>query len=136
MKIVLLTFSFLLIYSCGTKPQPINYGSDACSFCQMTIVDRQHSAEIVTVKGKSYKYDAIECMMNDLSKWKRPDVALFLVADYDRPGELIDATNANYLISEDIPSPMGEFLSAFGDDISMDGEKFNWASLKERFEVK
>ena len=102
----------------------------------MTIVDRQHSAEIVTVKGKSYKYDAIECMMNDLSKWKRPDVALFLVADYDRPGELIDATNANYLISEDIPSPMGEFLSAFGDDISMDGEKFNWASLKERFEVK
>ena len=36
-----------------------------------------------------------------------------LVNDYNQPSKLIDATLSTYVISEEIPSPMGEFLSAF-----------------------
>ena len=140
-KSLLSILSIIVFFACSTTPQPINYGSDACSFCQMTIVDRQHAAEVVTIKGKSYKYDAIECMMNDLKKWQRPEVALWLVSDYSQPGELIDATTAYYLISEDIPSPMGAFLTAFAKKESRDsrnllnGEELNWKELKTKYQI-
>lgn len=141
MKSLRFIILILLGIACSTEPQPINYGSDACAFCQMTIVDRQHAAEIVTVKGKAYKYDAIECMINDYRKWKRPEVAHFLVNDYTNPGVLIDAKEAHYLISEEIPSPMGEFLTGFENESGLrslnisEGEEFNWTELKIRFEL-
>lgn len=103
----------MLLFSCEIKPQEIHYGKDACQYCQMTIVDQQHAAQLVTKKGRAYKYDAIECMVNDLKVWGRPEVELYLVADYEQPGKLIEAKKASYLISEKISSPMGANLSAF-----------------------
>lgn len=137
----LLAFAVLLS-QCQVKPQPISYGSDGCHFCKMTIVDNQHAAQLVTVKGKAFKYDAIECMMNHLADWDQPEVQLYLVADYARPGELADATIAHYLISDNIPSPMGENLTAFAEMEVRDeaqsqsgGEKLDWESLKKEFKV-
>jgi len=129
--------------SCEVKPQEIAYGNDGCHFCKMTIVDRQHSAQVVTVKGKAFKYDAVECMMNHLNKWDQPEVKYFLVADYSNPGSLTDATQASFLISESIPSPMGEFLTAFESKKKrdetrgeFDGTSLNWTELKAEFNVK
>jgi copper chaperone NosL len=131
---------FILISSCNSGPAPINYGSDGCTFCKMTIVDKQHVAQVVTEKGKNYKYDAIECMVNDLNNWDKPPVKLHLVADYKKPGELTDALTASYLISKEIPSPMGAFLSGFSSAAARDemhnsvqGEKLNWNELKLKF---
>ncbi|MEP5613850.1 MAG: nitrous oxide reductase accessory protein NosL [Cyclobacteriaceae bacterium] len=133
----------IALFSCEVKPQEIAYGQDACHFCKMTIVDRQHSAQLVTVKGKAFKYDAIECMMNHLNKWDQQDVKYFLVADYSKPGALTDATSASYLISESIPSPMGEFITAFQDkeerdrtSIEAEGISLEWTALKTRFNVE
>lgn len=130
----------LLLVGCSVGPQPINYGHDACVFCKMTIVDRQHAAEIVTEKGKVYKYDAVECMINDLREWDKPNPAHYLVNDYGVPGKLIDAKNAHYLITQEIPSPMGEFLTAFSDidmasKIQGDagGDQYTWVELQEHF---
>jgi copper chaperone NosL len=127
----------LSVSSCSTGPKPINYGTDACHFCRMTIVDNQHAAQLVTEKGKNYKYDAIECMINDLNKWERPPVKFHLVADYANPGILTDALTASYLISESIPSPMGEYLSAFSNESarnethqSAGGDKLDWEQLR------
>jgi len=36
-----------------------------------------------------------------------------LVANYNQPGEMISAENSAYLISENLPSPMGANLTAF-----------------------
>ena len=111
----------------------------------MNIVDAQHAAEMVTIKGKAFKFDAIECMMNHLN---RNDISVssmefLLVNDYDQPGVLINAITANYIRSEGVPSPMGGFLSAFESAESAEqivnlkgGEAFNWDSLKERYKVK
>ncbi|MGB5556267.1 MAG: nitrous oxide reductase accessory protein NosL, partial [Flavobacteriaceae bacterium] len=82
-----------------------------------------------------------ECMMNHLKEIDNSTVALFMVNDYMEPGELIDATKATYLISKNIPSPMGEFLSAFSSReeaeralASNQGELFTWEELQVRFE--
>jgi copper chaperone NosL len=133
---------FLVVLGCEIKPQPVDYGNDTCVFCKMTIVDRQHSAELVTTKGRSYKYDAIECMMNDLKKWERPTVELYLVADYANPGTMINADYALFLRSPTIPSPMGEYLSAFSREELLDitlleheGKRMNWQELKQDFGI-
>lgn len=140
-----LFFLLTLLNACTAEPQPIEYGKDACSFCKMNIVDAQHAAEMVTKKGKAFKFDAIECMMNHLN---RNDISVssmefLLVNDYDQPGVLIDAITANYIRSEGVPSPMGGFLSAFESAESAaqiidlkGGEAFNWDVLKERYKVK
>ena len=49
--------------SCSTSPQPINYGNDACHYCQMTIVDQIYGAEVISDKGKIFKFDAAECLI-------------------------------------------------------------------------
>lgn len=103
----------LCMGGCSPKPKPIAYGSDGCHFCRMTIVDALHASEIVTKKGKIYKFDAVECMVNYSKELDPDDVALYLCNHYTAPKELVDATTATFLISEKIPSPMGEFLTAF-----------------------
>ena len=104
----------LVFFSCNVGPEPINYGSDGCHFCKMTIVDKVHAAEIVINKGKAYKFDATECMINFLKDFEdASEVELYLSNNYIEPEVLIDATKATFLISENIPSPMGAFLSAF-----------------------
>jgi copper chaperone NosL len=127
--------------ACQVKPQPINYGSDSCHFCKMTIVDSQHAAEIVTVKGKAFKYDAIECMIDDLKDWDEPEVKFHLINDYSDPGELIDATTAHFVITQSIPSPMGRFLTGFGNAEqrnqvlkNTDGLVFDWNQLITYFQ--
>lgn len=112
-KIVFFILGLILFTACEVGPKPINYGSDSCDYCRMTIVDRQHSAEIVTEKAKARKFDAIECMINYDREHSETPVALYLAADFNSPGELIDATKATYLISDQISSPMGANLSAF-----------------------
>ncbi len=108
-RFLFVAIALLVVVSCEVSPKPIDYGSDGCHFCSMTIVDRQHAAEIVTKKGKAFKFDAVECMMNHLKDIDVSTVELFLVNDYLAPGELIDAKKTTFLISKDIPSPMGEY---------------------------
>jgi copper chaperone NosL len=107
----------------------------------MTVVDKQHAAQYVTKKGKAFKFDASECMMNQLKEVDIATIALFLVNDYNNPGELVDATEATYLISENIPSPMGAFLSAFENKEEAErahaankGELLTWVELQSKFE--
>ncbi len=102
------------IIACSPEPQPINYGKDQCHFCKMTIVDKAFSAEIVTKKGRAYKFDAIECEVNYLLKnnIEEKSLAYILVADYSQPGNLIDAKTSYFIISPNIQSPMGANLAA------------------------
>ena len=130
--------------ACSVEPVEINYGEDACEFCKMNIVDKQHAAELVSPKGRAYKFDAIECMMNYLNRKEiaSSDMQLILINNYLKPGVLIDATKATFIISDNIPSPMGAFLSGVDNGNSAEelvdskgGESFNWDSLKDRYKV-
>lgn len=125
-----------LFVSCDVSPQPIQYGEDSCYYCQMTIVDKVHAAEVVTKKGKVYKFDAIECMVNFRDDFETSEIALYLNTDFTNAGELIDATASTFLISENIPSPMGAYLSAFKSkdealniQLENDGKLYTWEEL-------
>lgn len=140
---VLLAVSLLFFVSCSLEPEKINYGADACHFCQMTIVDQQHSAQYVTAKGKQFKFDAIECMLNEFSEITTDDVSVILVADYGDPGNMTEARKATYLISPEIKSPMGAFLSAFSDEekaknvmLENSGKLYTWTSIKDKYSIK
>jgi len=113
LKHYLMMVIMLWFFSCNVSPKAIEYGSDVCHYCKMTIVDKVHAAEIVTKKGKVYKFDATECMVNFMSEFDTSEIALYLSNNYSKPEALIDATQATFIISKNIPSPMGAFLSAF-----------------------
>ncbi len=142
-KYLILVLFLALVVSCKPSAEPFDYGSDVCHYCSMTIVDRQHAAQFATKKGRVYKFDAIECMMNHVQTIDADEVALFRVNTYGSPGELFDAEKATYLISPEIPSPMGEFLTAFESaenaemaNQSNEGDLFTWLELKDRFKNK
>lgn len=136
-------FALLLIISCKVAPEAIEYGKDQCSFCKMAIVDKTHAAQLVTAKGKQFKFDAIECMVNYLAENSEENTAMLLVANYGNPGEMIDAKTAAYLISLEIKSPMGAHLSALSTTEKAQelqqkhsGEIFTWETLKQKLSDK
>ena len=135
-----ITALFLFIFSCNVSPKAIDYGNDGCHFCKMTIVDKVHGGEIVTNKGKVYKFDASECMINFLKEFDTSIVELYLANNYSEPEVFIDATKATFIISENIPSPMGAFLSAFKNKADAEkakaekgGTLYTWIELLEHF---
>ncbi len=141
-QFVFLFLPVLFLVACNISPQPINYGEDACHYCTMTIVDQQHAAQIVTDKGKAYKFDAIECMLNYHRENQELNPELYLVNNFMNPGELINATKATYLISKNIPSPMGEYLSGFqtkeaANETKMkyEGKLYTWQEILDHFSM-
>ena len=140
LKYFFYTTLLVIILSCNASPKVINYGEDMCYFCKMTIVDKLHAAEIVTQKGKVYKFDATECMVNFIKDFDKSTIKLYLSNNYNEPEALIDATKATFLISENIPSPMGAFLSAFKTKVEAKkiqsekgGTLYTWETLLSHF---
>jgi copper chaperone NosL len=142
-KFLFLAIISLLLSACKVEPQPINYGQDGCHYCDMTIVDRQHASQLVTSKGKAYKYDAIECMVHSLQdEFKETEMAHYLVADFHQPGELIDATKATFLVSKKLQSPMGANLSAFSNQEAgnkaqeeFTGDTYSWEEIQNHLKI-
>lgn len=133
-----LTLLVILCYGCNMGPKEINYGEDHCHYCSMTIVDRQFGAQLVTKKGRSYKYDAAECMIQSLSEMETETISHFLVTDYMNPENLIDAQSAVFIVSPNIPSPMRANLSALSSKESAvtlkddkDGDLFSWEEIQK-----
>jgi|TARA_R110002110_G_scaffold85074_4_gene220949 copper chaperone NosL len=138
-KSFVLVLGFMTILSCNHSPKPIVYGNDGCHYCKMTIVDKIHGAELITVKGKVFKFDATECMLNYVADGNEGEVGSFLTNHYESPTVLISASEATFLISENLPSPMGAYLTAFEDTAQAEkiqaekgGELYNWEALKTR----
>ncbi len=107
--------------SCSIEPKPINYGSDLCTFCQMSISDQRYGTEFLTKKGKVYKFDSIECLIHYRVADKDNDNNIYsvLITDYSNPGKFVKAEDAFYIISKNVPSPMGAYLSGFANKSSV-----------------
>ena len=136
--LILLPFFFT---GCTPVPQPIEFGTDICHYCKMTIVDQRYGAEVVTNKGKVYKYDATECMVNSVYADKlipEEKVHSFLTVAYDQPRSLIPVSEGHFLQSATLPSPMGMFLTCFSSKEELqnatqqhDGVMMDWDGVKQ-----
>lgn len=139
-KFVAVLICFAL-FSCKVAPKKINYGQEHCAYCDMTVVDQTHASEYVTKKGKSYIFDSIECMTQKILEANNENtLAYILIANYIKPGQLIDARKAVFLVSKQIQSPMGGNLSAFANleeakktQTQFGGKILNWAQLKDKY---
>ena len=118
--------------SCNTEPEPIRYGEDACHFCKMTIVSQAHASRAVSTKGKQFKYDAIECMVNGINK-NKTEMALMQVSNYMEAGSMIDVGQASFVINDSINSPMGANLAAVKKNTAVGSDDLlTWEELKAR----
>ena len=132
MKKLIFLAALLLLFGCNTDPKPIAYGHDTCDFCEMTIVNEVFSARAVSTKGKQFKYDAIECLVNDLEQ-KEIEMAVIQVADYSNPGKMINVENAFFIMEDSINSPMGANLAALSKENSLTEKHdlLDWDQLLE-----
>ena len=140
-KVVAAVAVFLMmgLSSCSTGPQPIKLGSDACVFCKMTISDKNFGAEIMTKKGKAYKFDDTHCLLAFMKEGTLTDKDIegtYLV-NFAEPHNFIEASEALLFKSEDLHSPMGGNVASFDskeklDDVAMrvNGEIITWEALK------
>ena len=107
MKIVSYFLLLTIIFSCGTKEvEPIKLNADACDFCKMTIADGKFGAELITEKGRVYKFDDMHCMINYSKDNTSTKVKNFYIHDFNQDNVLISAESAFYVKGGDINSPM------------------------------
>jgi copper chaperone NosL len=135
----LFIISLLLLASCSGDPEPIVYGKDACEHCKMTIMDQKYGAEIVTRKGKIFKFDAAECMIDYVRESPgkfSSETDMFLTVNVAQPGTLIPADKAFFLKDKAFKSPMGGNLASFtsmqlaeNNLQNADGKILTWTEL-------
>jgi len=106
----------ILMISCtAPSPTPIKYGEDECEYCRMTIVDHQFGTELVTTKGKVFKFDSIECLaaFHGRGDIEPEQVHSNWVTNYLVPEELMPIQDATFVQTEEARSPMGMGLFGF-----------------------
>jgi copper chaperone NosL len=110
-KVILLPL--LLLSSCSpAEPEPIKINSDHCDNCKMMISDLKFAAELVTSKGRIYKFDDLSCLLN-FQKDHKIDYKLILLFDYNSPDEFEQASALYFVKSQNLKSPMGGNTAAF-----------------------
>ncbi len=116
---VSLTFiaAVLILTSCSTQPSPFRPGKDNCDFCKMGVIDTRFGGELITKKGKTYKFDDLHCFVAFLNAGteEEKNISKKLVILFGKPNEFNDATRSFFLISPQLKSPMSSNAAAFPD---------------------
>ena len=107
MKNAFFLLLIVLTFSCTKKrAEPIKLNTEGCDFCKMKIADGKFGAELITVKGRVYKFDDIHCMMNYHKENTSTKVKSFYIHDFSQDNVLIPAETAFYVRDGQINSPM------------------------------
>jgi copper chaperone NosL len=120
-------------------PADINYGQDQCTYCKMTIADKRFGAELVTHKGKIYKFDSIECLAAfQLTGGDASKIPLSMwVTDFSQPGTFLNVDQAAIIAAARQKSPMGVGLVAVATSDqakklieAVGGNSLNWEQIR------
>lgn len=95
------------------EPKALQLNSDACDFCKMTIASGQFGAELLTLKGRYYKFDDVACMIHFAKSNTVVPYKAFFVGDYLMDNTLIPAEKAFFIKGGSINSPMHGNAIAF-----------------------
>lgn len=112
----------LFLNSCSTGPQPIITGKDHCDFCKMPVSDNRFGAEVITAKGKAFKFDDAHCVLSFLHSdgFKNEKQYKVYFVDFSGKHELLPAEKASYLKSDALRSPMNGNIAAFQSSDSLE----------------
>lgn len=133
----------MTLWSCNSEPTPIQYGKDECADCRMTITDNRFGAEIMTKKGKVYKFDDLNCMAHFKKSGAVPITEFDgeYVICFDQPGSFIPVNQASFLGGELIRSPMRGDVAAFSSVNELikakaelrEGKELTWEEVAKLF---
>ncbi|MBS1760869.1 MAG: nitrous oxide reductase accessory protein NosL [Bacteroidetes bacterium] len=134
-SVILFTF---LLSSCSAKPEPFVAGKDNCHFCKMGLTDTRFGAEILTKKGKVFKFDDLHCLIafNKAGSEKEDNISRTLAIDFNKPNTFVDVKEAFFVTSPELKSPMGSNTAAYSTKAeaeaavkNQDAEQSNWNQL-------
>mgnify|MGYP003610720368 CR=1 FL=1 len=113
---LLLASSMIILAACAkTEPQEIAVGKDQCDNCKMTITEPKYATQLITEKGRLYKFDDISCLKDyETSNSESTGNAKTYVADFPS-GKFIESGTATFIKGGDIKSPMGGNTQAYQD---------------------
>ena len=81
----------------------------------MTLVNKQYGTEHITGKGKVFKFDDVNCMIEFTRRESEKSNAkekLFVI-DFSTPNQFLEAEQAMYLHHKGLRSPMRADVAAF-----------------------
>lgn len=142
---VLIPLLILSLASCTPQPQPIRLGEDSCAYCLMTISNPRYGAELLTGKARVYKFDSVECLAAFRLKEEVPssEIHSLWVVNFAQPKAFVPVEEALFLHSRLLKSPMGLYLTAFGDGLNAEkvqavytGEFIDWQEVLELVRAK
>jgi copper chaperone NosL len=126
--------------SCSSKPEALKLGKDNCYFCKMTISDERFGAEIITKKGRIYKFDDSYCLLayNKTNDLIPSEIKATYVTNFTGNHQLININEALLLQSNLLRGPMGGNLAAFTEADSLKkiqeqfaGKIINWKEISK-----
>lgn len=137
-KSTALGFALLLLNSCKTTPEEIRIGKDNCYFCKMTITDLRYGAEVITHKGKVFKFDDMHCVLSFLKTEEAKQVSEIYFTSFD-DHTLIKSSQALFFQSNNLHSPMGGNVAVLNDTDNLKelaethpGKQVTWESLLQQ----
>lgn len=131
-------FACLFFTGCTPETEPIAYGKDNCEECKMTIMDAKFGGEIVSKKGKVFKFDDARCIGKFLDRRgiELTEIHQTLFTNYTGEHEFIDVKDAFFVVGSQLKSPMGSNAAAFSKKEEADnkaaeieGKVTSWATL-------
>lgn len=133
------TFLLMIVFSsCTAKPEPFVAGKDECYVCKMGMADFRFGGEVITKKGKIYKFDDAGCMINFLKSGnlEEKEIAQRVMMNYEKPNEFINIKDTWFLVSPQLKSPMNSNAAGFTDKAAAEkikeskpGEIIRWNEL-------
>lgn len=119
-NLLVLIFTFLFA-ACSNLPEPIRVGKDNCCYCKMTISDVRFGVELITQKGKVYKYDEIHCFLEAINSGEigMEMIREIYFTDFCGKHLLIPSKTAFLLSSDALKSPMGGNIAVFSSNDSL-----------------
>ncbi len=130
----ILILPFVLFQTaCSQKgPVPVKFNADQCGYCKMTITEPQFACELITTKGRVYKFDDLHCLKKYLKNQPEENADLY-VANFTNPENFLPLKSAFLLKGGTIKSPMGGHTAAFESKSDaenaqkdLQGELINW----------
>ena len=140
LPVMAIVFPITVLIGCSTLPQPLRIGHDICDFCKMTISDHRFGAEVITKKGKIYKFDDEKCIIGFLNTQKvaQENVSGIYFVDFSIHDKLVKVDEAYFLQCPALKSPMGGNIAAFSNEDSLaktfqqiNGNKISWEEMQK-----
>lgn len=132
--LVALFIAPIFFSACNQDPQPIEFGKEACAHCSMMIMNPNFAGELITQKGKVYKFDDAGCLVSFINSdgMKHEKISGIYFDDFTGDHHFLKSEQSFFLYSSELNTPMGGNIIAFSnhDSLLVVKEKIGGTEMK------